>query len=224
MQQPVVRVGEWLVSPDVNQISCNGRRTTLEPRLIDLLVFLAHHPGEVLTRDELIDHVWKRNIVTSHVVTQSISELRKSLKNGDDDENNEYIVTIPKRGYKLTAPVIWCAEEMELTPEQSDIMSDTPPPTNAPTITAPQLTDNQPRKYHHFRVVIVWAIFLLAVLSCVFMVAKTAIKSNLTTTNTQLLLNPLDIDIHLVNGNACNNWNLQLFLCRWLRKPGDIHA
>lgn len=215
MQKPVVRVGEWLVSPDVNQISRNRRRITLEPRLIDLLVFFAHHPGEVLTRDELIDHVWKRNIVTSHVVTQTISELRKSLKNDDDDENNEYIITIPKRGYKLTAPVTWCAEEGEVTaslsPEQPDIVSDTPLPTNTPIITAPRLSDNQLRKYHHLRVFIVWAIFLLAVLSCVFMVAKTAIKSNLTTTNTQVLLNPLDIDIHLVNGNACNNWNLQLF-------------
>lgn len=214
--------------PDVNQISRNRRRITLEPRLIDLLVFLAHHPGEVLTRDELIDHVWKRNIVTSHVVTQTISELRKSLKNDDDDENNEYIITIPKRGYKLTAPVTWCAEEGEVTaslsPEQPDIVSDTPLPTNTPIITAPRLSDNQLRKYHHLRVFIVWAIFLLAVLSCVFMVAKTAIKSNLTTTNTQVLLNPLDIDIHLVNGNACNNWNLQLFLCCWLRKPGDIYA
>ncbi|KDZ56018.1 transcriptional activator CadC domain protein, partial [Escherichia coli 3-073-06_S1_C2] len=39
MQQPVVRVGEWLVTPSINQISRNGRQLTLEPRLIDLLVF-----------------------------------------------------------------------------------------------------------------------------------------------------------------------------------------
>ncbi|STV95538.1 cad operon transcriptional activator [Klebsiella michiganensis] len=84
MQQPVVRVGEWLVTPSVNQISRKGRQLTLEPRLIDLLVFFARHPGEVLSRDELIDNVWTRNVVTSHVVTQSVSELRKSLKDGDD--------------------------------------------------------------------------------------------------------------------------------------------
>ena len=40
MQQPVVRVGEWLVTPSINQISRNGRQLTLEPRLIDLLVLL----------------------------------------------------------------------------------------------------------------------------------------------------------------------------------------
>ena len=109
MLQPVVRVGEWLVTPSVNQISRKGRQLTLEPRLIDLLVFCPPS-GEVLSRDELIENVWTRNVVTSHVVTQSISELRKSLKDGDD-VSLEYIATVPKRGYKLTVPVIWCTEE-----------------------------------------------------------------------------------------------------------------
>ncbi|MDP0978093.1 winged helix-turn-helix domain-containing protein, partial [Klebsiella pneumoniae] len=72
MLQPVVRVGEWLVTPSVNQISRKGRPLTLEPRLIDLLVFFDRHPGDVLSRDELIENVWPRNGVTSHVVTQSL--------------------------------------------------------------------------------------------------------------------------------------------------------
>lgn len=112
MQQPVVRIGEWLVTPSVNQISRQGRQITLEPRLIDLLMYFAHHPDEVLSRDNIIDHVWMRTIVTNHVVTQSISELRKSLRDGGDS-NAEYIVTVPKRGYKLTAPVI-CAKKIAM--------------------------------------------------------------------------------------------------------------
>ncbi|GCI45254.1 cadBA operon transcriptional activator [Escherichia coli] len=122
MQQPVVRVGEWLVTPSINQISRNGRQLTLEPRLIDLLVFFAQHSGEVLSRDELIDNVWKRSIVTNHVVTQSISELRKSLKDNDED-SPVYIATVPKRGYKLMVPVIWYSEE-----EGEEIMLSSPPP------------------------------------------------------------------------------------------------
>ncbi|MGL5241642.1 MAG: hypothetical protein ACRC85_12770, partial [Kluyvera ascorbata] len=35
MQQPVVRVGEWLIAPSINQISRPGQQLTLEPRLID---------------------------------------------------------------------------------------------------------------------------------------------------------------------------------------------
>jgi len=42
--------------------------------------------------------------VTDQVVTQSIFELRKILKDGRTDAT-DYIVTVPKRGYKLVAPV-----------------------------------------------------------------------------------------------------------------------
>ncbi|EHP9143871.1 winged helix-turn-helix domain-containing protein, partial [Salmonella enterica subsp. enterica serovar Infantis] len=132
MQQPVVRIGEWLVTPSVNQISRQGRQITLEPRLIDLLMYFAHHPDEVLSRDNIIDHVWMRTIVTNHVVTQSISELRKSLRDGGDS-NAEYIVTVPKRGYKLTAPVIWCEENSD----EIDNSSTSPPPPIAATNAEP---------------------------------------------------------------------------------------
>ena len=109
MQEQTFRVGEWLVLAADNKITRDGRLLVLEPRLIDMLSYFAHHPDTVLSRDELIDNVWKRNIVTNHVVTQCISELRKYLKDGRPDAP-EYIVTVPKRGYKLVEPVIWCEE------------------------------------------------------------------------------------------------------------------
>lgn len=149
MQQPVVRVGEWLVTPSINQISRNGRQLTLEPRLIDLLVFFAQHSGEVLSRDELIDNVWKRSIVTNHVVTQSISELRKSLKDNDED-SPVYIATVPKRGYKLMVPVIWCSEEegeemmLSSSPPIPEATPDTDPPIHSPDIQYPPKPPEHP--------------------------------------------------------------------------------
>ena len=211
MQQPVVRVGEWLVTPSVNQISRKGRQLTLEPRLIDLLVFFARHPGEVLSRDELIDNVWTRNVVTSHVVTQSISELRKSLKDGDDS-SLEYIATVPKRGYKLTVPVIWCTEEgEELTPLLSPLAPQAVPETAAPS--APVAPGVQPRARPERRkgisTFIVWGLFLLALATCVALVALSSIESRPPVNKARLLLNPRDIDIHLLNGNSCTNWASQ---------------
>lgn len=73
MQEQTFRVGEWLVLAADNKITRDGRLLVLEPRLIDMLSYFAHHPDTVLSRDELIDNVWKRNIVTNHVVTQCIS-------------------------------------------------------------------------------------------------------------------------------------------------------
>ncbi|MCE9898463.1 lysine decarboxylation/transport transcriptional activator CadC [Raoultella terrigena] len=211
MQQPVVRVGEWLVTPSVNQISRKGRQLTLEPRLIDLLVFFARHPGEVLSRDELIDNVWTRNVVTSHVVTQSISELRKSLKDGDDS-SLEYIATVPKRGYKLTVPVIWCTEEgEELTPLLSPLAPQAMPEAAAPS--APVASGVQPparpERRKGISTFIVWGLFLLALATCVALVALSSIESRPPVNKARLLLNPRDIDIHLLNGNSCTNWASQ---------------
>jgi transcriptional activator of cad operon len=211
MQQPVVRVGEWLVTPSVNQISRKGRQLTLEPRLIDLLVFFARHPGEVLSRDELIDNVWTRNVVTSHVVTQSISELRKSLKDGDDS-SLEYIATVPKRGYKLTVPVIWCTEEgEELTPLLSPLAPQAMPEAAAPSApVAPGVQPPaRPERRKRISTFIVWGLFLLALATCVALVALSTIESRPPVNKARLLLNPRDIDIHLLNGNSCTNWASQ---------------
>ncbi|MDJ1655112.1 lysine decarboxylation/transport transcriptional activator CadC [Raoultella sp. Ech2A] len=211
MQQPVVRVGEWLVTPSVNQISRKGRQLTLEPRLIDLLVFFARHPGEVLSRDELIDNVWTRNVVTSHVVTQSISELRKSLKDGDDS-SLEYIATVPKRGYKLTVPVIWCTEEgEELTPLLSPLAPQSMPEAAAPSApVAPGVQPPaRPERRKRISTFIVWGLFLLALATCVALVALSTIESRPPVNKARLLLNPRDIDIHLLNGNSCTNWASQ---------------
>lgn len=226
MLQPVVRVGEWLVTPSVNQISRKGRQLTLEPRLIDLLVFFARHPGEVLSRDELIENVWTRNVVTSHVVTQSISELRKSLKDGDD-VSLEYIATVPKRGYKLTVPVIWCTEEGEelapsmeaLTPSPSTALP-APPAAGAPSDVSVPLPDaaapppaptvaSAPSGRKRLTTALVWGLFLLALGTCVALVALSSMESRPPVNKARLLLNPRDIDIHLVNGNSCANWSSQ---------------
>lgn len=69
MEHAEIRIGEWLVSPALNQISRPGRVVNLEPRLIDLLVFFSRHPEVVLSRDELIAQIWTRTFVTPHVVT-----------------------------------------------------------------------------------------------------------------------------------------------------------
>jgi transcriptional activator of cad operon len=112
MKEKTFVIGEWVIFPPNNEISRNGYAFFLEPRLIDLLTYFAKYPDQVLSRDELINNVWQRGMVTDHVVTQCISELRKSLKKGRD-EDHDYIITVPKRGYKLVQPVKWQDEVRE---------------------------------------------------------------------------------------------------------------
>ena len=206
MQQPFVRVGEWLVTPSVNQISRPGRQLTLEPRLIDLLMYFAHHPGEVLSRDELIDNIWMRNIVTSHVVTQSISGLRKSLRDGGDS-HAEYIITVPKRGYQLTAPVTWLSES-EIQGETTEIkpaaalesLPVAPAQRPAPAATSEQ----KPRRW--FANFWTQCAFLLSLGVLIAMVLLSVVRPHPQVTRTHLLLNPRDIDVRFEPGASCNNW------------------
>lgn len=98
------QINDWVLSVDENKLYRQDREVCVEPRLINLLHFLAQHAGEVFCREELIQYVWDGAIVTDQVVTQSIFELRKLLRDGRE-ENLNYVVTVPKRGYKLVADV-----------------------------------------------------------------------------------------------------------------------
>ncbi|WP_421242025.1 lysine decarboxylation/transport transcriptional activator CadC [Aeromonas enteropelogenes] len=104
MSESIFEIHDWTLRVDDNMLSRPEREVYLEPRLVNLLRFLACNAGTVFGRDALINEVWEGAEVTDQVVTQSIFELRKILKDGRTDAA-DYIVTVPKRGYKLVAPV-----------------------------------------------------------------------------------------------------------------------
>src|SRR5580704_14509619 len=101
--QQVWRIGNWQVSPDLGEISRDGHCTKLDPRAMRLLMFLAERPGQVVAVTELLDGVWGKAVVTPHSVYEAIAALRQAL--GDASDKPEYIVTLPRRGYRLIAPV-----------------------------------------------------------------------------------------------------------------------
>lgn len=105
-----LRIGDWLVEPRLNLISQDDRHISLRPQAMDLLVYLAHRHGQVVSADKLIDEVWHGVTVTSGSVYNCINELRQAF--GDDPHNPDYFETITKRGYRLIAPVEF-AEEAE---------------------------------------------------------------------------------------------------------------
>ena len=97
------QIGVWLVDPSLNTVSLDGKTTHLEPKVMEVLVCLAQHPGETLPKDKLLQTVWQDTFVTEDVLTRSISELRRVFE--DDAKDPRIIQTIPKRGYRLLAPV-----------------------------------------------------------------------------------------------------------------------
>jgi DNA-binding winged helix-turn-helix (wHTH) protein len=95
------RVGEWLVEPDLDRLSRGDTHRTLRPRVTELLVCLARRAGELVSKQALIDGVWRTEFVTDNALTHLVAELRVAL--GDDARNPRYVETIPRRGYRLIA-------------------------------------------------------------------------------------------------------------------------
>ena len=96
-------VGSWVVEPSLNTISSNGRTIRLEPKVMEVLVCLARHAGESLSKEKLLQEVWPGTFVTDDALKRCILELRRVFE--DDAREPRVIQTIPKRGYRLVAPV-----------------------------------------------------------------------------------------------------------------------
>lgn len=97
------QVGEWVVEPGLNTIRKGSQVEHLEPKAMNVLVYLARHPDQVLERNQILDAVWPDTYVGDSTLTYAVVGLRKAL--GDDRKAPTYIQTIPKRGYRLVATV-----------------------------------------------------------------------------------------------------------------------
>lgn len=98
-----MRIGDYRVDPAIDEISRDGVVTKLEPRGMSLLLCLAEHAGQVMSVDRLLEEVWKDVVVNPDSVYQTVTTLRRSLK--DDAKDPKYIVNVVRRGYRLIAPV-----------------------------------------------------------------------------------------------------------------------
>jgi len=96
-------LGDWLVEPGNGRIRCGGADLKLEPKVMEVLVYLAQHPGTVVSHETLEVEVWSGMIVGYGSVPATIIKLRKAL--GDNSRKPRYIETVSKRGYRLIAPV-----------------------------------------------------------------------------------------------------------------------
>jgi len=97
------RIGDWRVDPALDEISRRDKRIKLEPRMMRLLCRLAAQPGEVVSLNDLLDHVWPGVVVSQSSVYQAVANLRRQLE--DDDDEPKYIATVPRKGYRLVAAV-----------------------------------------------------------------------------------------------------------------------
>ncbi len=120
------RVGDWEIDPASCRVSRGDREVSIEPLLMDVLVYLARHRDEVVSGDRLVDELWTARIVADGAVYRAIAQLRRVL--GDDARRPAYIETIPKRGYRLIAEVAALSPDPVANPAPDPVP---PPPVPA---------------------------------------------------------------------------------------------
>ena len=111
----IILIGAWRVDSALDEISKDGQTVKLEPKTTQLLVCLAAHAGQVLSVEQLLKEVWKDVIVTPDSVYHAVAALRRVL--GDDTKDPCYIANVPRRGYRLIAPVVpWAVAQPAAAP------------------------------------------------------------------------------------------------------------
>lgn len=97
---PLVRVGDLCISPPQRSATLQGSPLTLTPKELALLIVLAQHAGEVLSRSDLFEALWEGDLACdARLVDGQIMKLRRRLKGGQI-----LIETVWRRGYRLVAP------------------------------------------------------------------------------------------------------------------------
>lgn len=129
MGKEAFKVGDWEVLPLEGRIRQDGRVERLRPKAMDVLCLLSASPGEVIERDTILSEVWGRTAVTDEPLTATVGELRRVL--GDRRGEVRFIETIPKRGYRLVAPV----EPLEAEPPTQSDHDVTAPDRTAASLT-----------------------------------------------------------------------------------------
>ncbi len=105
--------GQFRIDEGERVLLREGQPVPLAPKVFDTLLALVKDRGHVLEKERLMKELWPDTFVEESNLTYNISQLRKTLGDGE-----RYIETIPRRGYRFTAPVQETDEEAAFTIEE----------------------------------------------------------------------------------------------------------
>lgn len=91
--------GEFVLEVDERRLIRKDEELSLPPKVFDTLLLLVEKSGHLVTKDEFANRLWPGTFVGEDTLAQNISILRKAL--GGTANGQEYIITVPKRGYRF---------------------------------------------------------------------------------------------------------------------------
>ena len=92
-------LGDLLVEPLKGLVTGRAGSQHLPPKAVEVLLCLAATPGELVTREFLLDEVWGKDHGSQKALSHAIGEIRHALDDHPDDPH--FVQTMPKRGYRL---------------------------------------------------------------------------------------------------------------------------
>jgi DNA-binding winged helix-turn-helix (wHTH) protein/Tol biopolymer transport system component len=102
-RKPIVAFGPFTFDPNNHLLRRGAEELAVPPRVLGVLDVLLQRHGDLVPRQELIEHVWREAFVTDTSLAEAVSLLRQAL--GDDPQSATYIQTVHRRGYRFVAPV-----------------------------------------------------------------------------------------------------------------------
>ena len=101
----VLRFGHYELDLHSREVRKGGMRIRVQQQPLKLLEILLERPGEMVTREELRTRIWPNESFGDfdQAVNVAVTKVRAALQ--DSAENPQYVETLPKRGYRLIAPV-----------------------------------------------------------------------------------------------------------------------
>jgi two-component system, OmpR family, response regulator ResD len=99
-KQPPLEFDDLVIDPAALRVTVGGEEAQLTQREFELLLFLACHPGQVFTRQQLMDQVWQYSFYTdTSTVTVHVRRLRSKIE--PDPARPRYIETVWGAGYRF---------------------------------------------------------------------------------------------------------------------------
>ena len=93
----------------------DGEECHLRQKPFQVLIYLLENRQRLITKNELIDHVWRGTAVTENTLDQCLAEIRRAL--GDDSRHPRFIRTVPRTGYRFIGEVQEISADEVTTPE-----------------------------------------------------------------------------------------------------------
>jgi Tol biopolymer transport system component/DNA-binding winged helix-turn-helix (wHTH) protein len=119
MERKTYEFGEIRVDAGQFRVVKAGEPLDLEPKAIEVLLFLIEHRDRLVLKEELLDAVWQQTFVTPNALTRVIAQLRKALD--DDAQEARVIETVPRKGYRFLPDVIVSAADAAATTAVSPV-------------------------------------------------------------------------------------------------------